>query len=402
MKRVILRAVLCLMVCVLCFTGCTNQEEGFTDERFINSQMDLYVEMFQASVLEKQGENLLISPLSVQVALALAANGAAGETRAEMEAVLGGDMALEELNHYLRSYINILPSKEGYKLKLANSIWMRNNGDIEFKRDFLKVNEDYYGAQSYKVPFDSQTVEDINDWVKRHTDGVIDSIVEQINADTMMYLISAVYFDAEWLEQYPEVNVQEGIFTAVSGEKRTVEMMHSIENKYIRGRNVTGIIKDYAGGQYSFAVLLPSQNIDIYDYIAQLDGQSLLEIFKNVQDSPVQASTPKFSCTFDMNMKDVLMEMGMQSAFSDKADFSNMAEVTAGELSINNVQHKTYISVAEQGTVAGAVSSVEMTSGSKPQTSPLVIQFDRPFVFMIIDNSSYLPLFMGVLADTQG
>lgn len=91
MKRVILRAVLCLMVCVLCFTGCTNQEEGFTDERFINSQMDLYVEMFQASVLEKQGENLLISPLSVQVALALAANGAAGETRAEMEAVLGGE-----------------------------------------------------------------------------------------------------------------------------------------------------------------------------------------------------------------------------------------------------------------------------------------------------------------------
>ena len=149
-------------------------------------------------------------------------------------------------------------------------------------------------------------------------------------------------------------------------------------------------------------MLLPSQNIDIYDYIAQLDGQSLLEIFKNVQDSPVQASMPKFSCTFDMNMKDVLMEMGMQSAFSDKADFSNMAEVTAGELSINNVQHKTYISVAEQGTVAGAVSSVEMTSGSKPQTSPLVIQFDRPFVFMIIDNSSYLPLFMGVLADTQG
>ena len=154
MKRVILRAVLCLMVCVLCFTGCANQEEGFADERFINSQMDLYVEMFQASVLEKQGENLLISPLSVQVALALAANGAAGETRAEMEAVLGGDMALEELNHYLRSYINILPSKEGYKLKLANSIWMRDNGDIEFKRDFLKVNEDYYGAQSYKVPFD--------------------------------------------------------------------------------------------------------------------------------------------------------------------------------------------------------------------------------------------------------
>lgn len=79
-----------------------------------------------------------------------------------------------------------------------------------------------------------------------------------------------------------------------------------------------------------------------------------------------------------------------------------MAEITAGELSINNVLHKTYISVAEQGTVAGAVSSVEMTSGSAPQTSPLVIKFDRPFVFMIIDNSSYLPLFMGVLADTQG
>lgn len=404
MKSVLWETLICLLICALCFTGCANQAGNTQsyDERFVSSQMGLYVELFQSSVLESKGENLLISPLSVQMALALAANGAAGQTREEMERVLGGSLQLEELNKYLSSYVSALPSEEKYKLEMANSIWMRDNEEqLKVRESFLKINQDYYKAQPYKAPFDEHTVTDINDWVKDNTDGMINKIIEHIDPEAMMYLINTVCFDAQWQTQYSEDNVQEGIFTAVSGEKRNVEMMNSLENKFISGRDAVGFIKNYAGGKYGFAALLPHQNIDIYDYVARLDAQSLVNTLKNVQDRPVRASIPKFSYEFDLKMNEILADIGMPTAFSNDADFSAMAETAAGDLSISKVLHKTYITVAEQGTRAGAVTAIEMTYGSAADDSPMVIELDRPFVFMIIDNASGLPLFMGVLADIQ-
>ena len=373
------------------------------DDAFAQSQMRLAVELFQSSVLESKDENVLISPLSIQLALAMTANGANGNTKAEMEALLGGEISLEDLNEYLYSYVNNLPSAEKYKLQIANSIWFRDDeGRLQVEKDFLQKNADYYGAQAYKAAFDDQTLKDINNWVKDHTDGMIDSILDQIDEDAVMYLINALVFDAEWQHVYDKSDVYKGKFTNIGGTEKQVDMMHSEETVYLQDENAIGFMKPYSGSKYNFAVLLPNEGVDIYEYIAGLTGESLMETLSTPQLGMVMATLPKFSYEYELTMNDVLKELGMPSAFiGDTADFSKMAHSSRGNIYIGDVLHKTFISVDELGTKAGAVTKVQMNDESAPM-SEWVVTLNRPFVYMIIDNETNLPVFIGTVMDVQG
>ena len=373
------------------------------DDAFVQSQMRLAVELFQSSVLESKDENVLISPLSIQLALAMTANGADGNTKAEMEALLGGEISLEDLNEYLYSYVNNLPSAEKYKLQIANSIWFRDDeGRLQVEKGFLQKNADYYGAQAYKAVFDDQTLKDINNWVKDHTDGMIDSILDQIDEDAVMYLINALVFDAEWQHVYDKSDVYKGKFTNIGGTEQQVDMMHSEETVYLQDENAIGFMKPYSGSKYNFAVLLPNEGVDIYEYIAGLTGESLMETLSTPQLGMVMATLPKFSYEYELTMNDVLKELGMPSAFSgDTADFSKMAHSSRGNIYIGDVLHKTFISVDELGTKAGAVTKVQMNDESAPM-SEWVVTLNRPFVYMIIDNKTNLPVFIGTVMDVQG
>ena len=373
------------------------------DDAFAQSQMRLAVDLFQSSVLESKDENVLISPLSIQLALAMTANGADGNTKAEMEALLGGEISLEDLNEYLYSYVNNLPSAEKYKLQIANSIWFRDDeGRLQVEKGFLQKNADYYGAQAYKAVFDDQTLKDINNWVKDHTDGMIDSILDQIDEDAVMYLINALVFDAEWQHVYDKSDVYKGKFTNIGGTEKQVDMMHSEETVYLQDENAIGFMKPYSGSKYNIAVLLPNEGVDIYEYIAGLTGESLMETLSTPQLGMVMATLPKFSYEYELTMNDVLKELGMPSAFSgDTADFSKMAHSSRGNIYIGDVLHKTFISVDELGTKAGAVTKVQMNDESAPM-SEWVVTLNRPFVYMIIDNKTNLPVFIGTVMDVQG
>ena len=373
------------------------------DDAFAQSQMRLAVDLFQASVLESKDENVLISPLSIQLALAMTANGADGDTKAEMEALLGGEISLENLNEYLCSYVNNLPSAEKYKLQIANSIWFRDNeGRLQVEKDFLQKNADYYGAQAYKAAFDDQTMKDINNWVKDHTDGMIDSILDQIDEDAVMYLINALVFDAEWQHVYDKSDVYKGKFTNIDGAEKQVDMMHSEETVYLQDENATGFMKPYSGSKYNFAVLLPNEGVDIYEYIAGLTGEELMETLSTPQLGMVMATLPKFSYEYELTMNDVLKELGMPSAFSGStANFSKMAHSSRGNIYIGEVLHKTFISVDELGTKAGAVTKVQMNDESAPM-SEWTVTLNRPFVYMIIDNETKLPVFIGTVMDVLG
>lgn len=373
------------------------------DDAFAQSQMRLAVDLFQASVLESKDENVLISPLSIQLALAMTANGADGDTKAEMEALLGGEISLEDLNEYLYSYVNNLPSAEKYKLQIANSIWFRDDeGRLQVEKDFLQKNADYYGAQAYKATFDDQTMKDINNWVKDHTDGMIDSILDQIDEDAVMYLINALVFDAEWQHVYDKSDVYKGKFTNIDGAEKQVDMMHSEETVYLQDENATGFMKPYSGSKYNFAVLLPNEGVDIYEYIAGLTGEELMETLSTPQLGMVMATLPKFSYEYELTMNDVLKELGMPSAFSGStANFSKMAHSSRGNIYIGEVLHKTFISVDELGTKAGAVTKVQMNDESAPM-SEWVVTLNRPFVYMIIDNETKLPVFIGTVMDVLG
>ena len=136
------------------------------DDTFREAQMAFALELFRQSAGRSEKENVLVSPLSMMLVLAMTANGAEGDTKAEMEAMLG--LPIAELNEYLYSYVNALPSTKKSKMQIANSIWMRQN-DLTVKKDFLQANANYYGADAYQGPFDAQTLKDINGWVEDKT-----------------------------------------------------------------------------------------------------------------------------------------------------------------------------------------------------------------------------------------
>ena len=356
------------------------------------------VRLFQAS--EKSGENTLISPLSVLCALAMTANGADGETLEQMEAVLG--MTAEQLNLYLYSYMRNLPQGEKYKLSLANSIWFTEDKRFTVKQDFLQLNADYYGADIYQAPFDGQTCKDINNWVKQKTDGMIPEILDQIPEDAVMYLVNALAFEAEWSKTYEKHQVRDGKFTREDGTEQDVELMYSTEGVYLEDDKATGFIKYYAGGKYAFAAMLPNEGVSVSDYIASLDGEALNAMLAEPQHTTVQASIPKFELEYSVEMSEILEGMGMPRAFDPgSAEFERLGTFVDGNICISRVLHKTFISVGEKGTRAGAVTVVEMVGESamvEPQ-KPKQVYLDRPFVYMLIDCENNIPFFIGTMMD---
>ena len=419
MKQRIFSFLLCLVliVCFLCSAaGCTQKVRATelmgdiygtpvsgktTDEIFAGAVADFSVgllqKVLQADGTLEEGENALLSPVSAILALAMTANGAEGDTKREMETVLGGDIPLEELNEYLYTYVQELPSEEDAKLHIANSIWFREDR-IQVDRAFLQKNADYYSASVYQAPFHEETVKDINLWVERHTDGMIDRLVEYIPEDTVMYLVNALAFDAEWKTPFFKGDVRSAPFypEGSNGDSYTVDMMYGEAWKYIENGSITGFIKPYLGDAYSFATLLPAPGETTEQFVASLTGERLLELVNSAEETPVLIALPKFQCTYGTSLADALIRMGMPSAFtSTAADFSGIGTSEGGPLYISDVWQKTHISVDVSGTKAAAATVVEVQEYAAV-VGPSVI-LERPFVYMILDNTANLPLFIGVV-----
>ena len=363
---------------------------------------DFGVRLFKTSM--EEGENTLISPLSVLYALAMTANGADGETLAQMEQVLGMDV--DNLNSYMLAYLELLPESKDYKMSLANSIWFKDDPNFAVEQSFLQTNADYYGAGAYKAAFDEGTRNDINNWVKEHTDGMIPEIIDEIPDEAIMYLVNALAFDAKWADEYEEHQIREGRFTMEDGTRQDVDMMHSEEYTYLEDDLATGFIKYYKDRKYAFVAMLPNEGVSVSQYVDSLTGEHLRELLNNPQDLTVFASIPKFETEYDIEMSEVLQEMGMTDAFDWRvADFSRLGtyNVDGMNICISRVLHKTFISVSEQGTRAGAATAVEMVAeGAMEIVEFKEVVLDRPFVYMLIDCETNLPFFIGTMMNVNG
>ena len=396
MKRLIALVLVC---CLL--TGCgakvgedlmetVKPSEKITGEATapVAAVTDFSVNLFKESM--EAGKNTLVSPLSVLYALAMTANGAQGDTLAQMEAVLGETVG--PLNGWLGSL------DTGEELHLANGIWYRDDPSLTVEQSFLQTNADYYGAGIYKAPFDEGTLKAINSFVEENTAGMIKDILDQIPENAVMYLVNALAFEARWETVYKSDQVWENVFTTEAGTQQEVELMYSQEGKYLEDEQATGVLKYYAGGKYAFAALLPKEGVTVGDYVQSLTGAYLQELLGNAQQAKVNAAIPKFETAFDAEMSDILKAMGMTDAFDvSRADFSRMGADTEGNLFISRVLHKTFISVAEQGTKAGAATAIEMVAGAAAEPDIKHVILDRPFVYMILDRETNTPVFMGTL-----
>lgn len=372
-------------------------ESRNADDKFTSGYSDFAVKLF-SNCYSENGENTLVSPLSAILALSMTANGADGQTKAEMEKVLGGELTIEELNSYLRTFSDNLVSDESFTINIANSIWFKNKQSLTIERDFLQTNADYYSAEIYKADFTQDTCDRINSWVKTNTDDMIDKIIDEIPPDAVMYLINATTFDSEWETIYKETDISNYEFTNLDGSKKTVEMMLSNEYKYIDSDNFTGFLKPYKSGKYSFAALLPDSS-DFSAAVNSLNGEELNNMLKNAESNNVSVILPKFSFDYSIILNSALTNMGIVKALDGSAaDFSKLGKSDDGNIYINQVKHKTFIEVNERGTRAGAATSVEMVDSSA-ETAEKFIVFNRPFIYMIVDNETNLPLFIGAVTD---
>ena len=368
-----------------------------------NAVMDFSVRLFQNSVNPPYesdkiaDENVLISPTSVITALAMTASGAENDTLTQMEDVFG--IASEPLNDYMKSYIDNLPNKEKYKLHMANSIWIKDEDEFTVNEEFIDTNRSFFDANVFEKEFNNKTLREINGWVRKNTDGMIEEVLNEIPADAVMYLINALAFEAEWEDIYKTTQIREGVFTLENDIKQDVEFMYSEENLYLEDEKATGFIKYYADKKYAFVALLPKEDVTISEYVAAMSGNSLKELLNHPKEVQVKASIPKFKVEDDILLNDTLKVMGMVDVFeADKADLSGIGTHAEGNLFVDRVIHKTHMQVDEKGTKAGAVTVVEvMCESAMEMPEAKTVRLDRPFIYMIIDCDNNQPIFMGTL-----
>lgn len=407
-------SVLSLAACILPFSGCgktvgkvhnksvksgavRDLTEGISknesaskapDDEFKAAASSFAAELFKDNY--SKGKTTLVSPLSVLTALALVQNGAQGDTLAQLEQALGG-LDRDTLNAYMRAYCDFMTESE--ELKIANSVW--TDSSAEAKRAFLQKAVDSYSAQLFSAPLsDPKTVESINSWVKKNTDGMIPKIIEKADRYAVMMLVNAIAFDAKWETPYKRSDIEKLEFTSYSGSKKKTDFMCSTENVYLKDGGTVGFMKPYKNGRFAFAALLPDENTGIDDYVASLSGDKLMKIFSSAKrGNEVNVKMPKFRAEYSAQLIDTLKKMGVKDAFDSKtADFSSLIENR--DAYIATVVHKTFIEVDENGTRAAAATLVGISKMSMPAINPVCL--NRPFVYMIVDTETNLPLFIGV------
>lgn len=361
-------------------------ESKDADEKFSVIYNNFAVKMTKA---QYKNENACISPLSIAAAFGMVTNGAKGETKTELEALLGADV--QTINAYFARLMQ--KSSESKELHVANSVWSRKNA-VTIENDFLNVVKNNYLARLYSAPFDGETVKDINNWVYNNTRGGIDKIIDDIDADTVLYLLNALDFEAEWKDKFEKNSVKSGTFCGVKNEVE-VTMMYDSEQSYIETGKAKGFIKPYVGGEYKFAAILPDEDISIDDFLSSLTGESLTKILSGAKKTSVKIGLPKFDFENRFDLIPTLKKLGVNKAFSSDADFTALGKTAFGNLYIGEVVHKTRITVNEQKTKASAVTEIGGKDAAMPSTPSVIL--NRPFVYMILDSSS-LPVFTGVIA----
>lgn len=380
--------------------------EGDPDRAFTERAADFAVELLKKSADKdiRSGKNAVVSPESVMFALALTENGAGGETLAEFEKLLGGDMKTEDINKALNQLMTAANSDENVKFKIANSIWVRDDENrIRMKKEFAEINKKRFDADSFAARFDDDTLGKLNGWVSDRTDGMIPKMLEKFSDSDVAVLLNCVCFNAEWAEEYNEDQIlKDQTFRSANDGDQKCTMLSSKENIYLSDENAEGFMKYYKGGRYAFAALLPKEGMSTADYIGTLTGEKLVKLIESRETGKYDVFTkiPEFSFDWDTHMADALKDMGLKKAFDADADFSNMAETASGQLFISDVIHKTHFELDRKGTKAAAATAVIMCDGITAERDikeTRNITLDRPFVMAIVDTQTNIPVFIGAV-----
>ena len=372
-------------------------------EDVVKANNDLGMKMFSRIAATEAGKNVMISPLSISIAMAMSTNGASGENLDEMKDVLGfGEMELPNVNEqFMQLIASLVEADKDLVLEIANSVWMREEFSLDVKAAFTDVLKDFYDAETFSEGF---TAENINKWVSEKTKGKIDKIVEEIGPNVVMYLINAIYFKAAWTTAFNEENTQEGVFTLSDGTETKADFMSfgeaedapellAYSSDWGDKDGFAMIRIPYGRGVFAFYGIVPTyenqSNID--DFIAKIAGNGFEHYYSfltQMSDFPLEL--PKFKFEYEKSLVGIFKELGMKKAFEDGGSFGNIVELPHDPY-ISEIMHKTFIEVNEAGTEAAAVTSVEYGEKAMPGG----FYANRPFVFVILDDRTKSILFIG-------
>ncbi len=339
-------------------------------------------------------DQLLFSPLSASLALSMTAAGADGNTAKQMTKVLGfNDFTTDDVNGYYQKMVATLLTVDPKTVfEIANSLWISDK--ITVRKGFIDDARTYYSSEVFPADFASQaTVDKVNKWCSDKTHGKIDSILDKPDPRMVMALMNALYFKGSWTHSFQAVN--EGKFKSISGSAVKMDMMHLTDELYYAeydGFSMADLL--YGNGAFSMKVILPGEKEDFAKAVKRFSAKTLDKLNEKATKENVSVTMPKFTFEDKSDLKDVLIALGMEDAFdSKKADFSKMSD----DLYIGFVKQKTFIDVNESGTEAAAVTIVGMEKNSIGGGTPKVINFiaDRPFLFIIQENSTGAVLFIG-------
>lgn len=356
-------------------------------------------DLFRELTEEGEDENIFISPLSVSLALAMVLNGAEGETFNEIKQALDlGDIDLETINENYHSLIEYLKeADQSVDLAIANSVWHENRFSVN--DEFLSRLEEFFNATAEGLDFsDPASTDRINNWVSDNTKGLIESIVDEIPADMVMYLINALYFKGEWLIQFDEEVTHEADFILEDGNTTAVEMMMA-ESAYATffSEDIQMIEVPYGDSLFTMTVIMPAdmdQPLDLF-VSERLNSGNLDYWAQNLRTGKIQLRMPKFQMEYDKKLNDILVNLGMELPFDpNAADLSGISSGGQNNLFISEVIHKTFLEVSEEGSEAAAVTSVGVQLTSAQPSVPR-FTVNRPFVFLIREQASGTVLFMG-------
>lgn len=358
-------------------------------------------------------ENMFFSPYSICGALSLLDVGAGGETKKELEELLGIS-DLDAWNGQMKLYME---KEQGEKMKLltANSLWIAPymNRSENIETEFLQPAAFYYKSEVFEANFADEgeaVVAAVNKWVDKKTEGMIPKYKDEVDSGLVMMILNAVYFEGKWNQPFKaEDTVENRIFTNSQGQKReNISMMYQWDTRfrYMETEAWKGIELPYKDSSIVMDILLPADEesvhaIGMYQAMGAEEKEKIWQSFENAPFEKITClAMPRFTMDLQVpEMDTILKNMGMLSAFSPDADFDSIGK----DVYVSAVSHRAKLEVDEEGTKASAVTEISMEEGAAIETETEVIEFimDRPFIFVIRDTDTGMILFMGQTADLE-
>lgn len=413
MKRM-LALLLCTSLALSLLPGCTAASAAreltaqevyaanYDGSPELAEQVDAALSAFGLELLRNtraaQEGSVLLSPLSVALALSMAANGAEGETMAQFQETMGG-VSLEALNAACQSLLSDYRQLGGStRASIANSLWVDPEGQIS--EEFTGRCMGIYGAEVFQGELSSSgIVHDVNRWVSKQTKGLIPELVQQpFPEDTAALLVNALYLNNTWELEFDPHSTHPRKFTHSGGQVEQMDFLHHsfTDLLYLQGEGAQGVVLPYDDGRLAFVAILPDSP-DLRGWLDSLDGNVLSQLVQGAEEQRFfRLAFPKFEAEWSGSLQEVLKDMGLEDAFTPgQADFSRMGDHPNGYY-LSEVIHAAKLQVNEKGTEAAAATLVAANDGAAPPPAEgIKLLLDRPFLYGIFDRQNGIPLFLG-------